>query len=113
MGFHDFRVLAIVPDRREDKLVVLLAIVLQNETDLFPLAHLDARRFETHLSTTLEHFDVHDASRLFRIPGLASGKAAVGLMRATRTRQADPNSEESSCKQRDSCGREDASDHGG
>jgi hypothetical protein len=41
---HDFRVLAILHDRREDEFVILLAVVLQNETDLFPPSHLDARR---------------------------------------------------------------------
>jgi hypothetical protein len=80
---------------------------------LFALTHLYARWLEPHFSTTLEHLDIHDPSRLFRITGLASRKAAVGFMRATRTRQADPNSEESGCKQRDSCRRENASDHGG
>src|SRR4051812_11400562 len=102
MGSHDFRVLAILRGCCENEFVILLAAVFQNETDLFALAHLDARRVETHFGTPLEHFDVHEPSRLFRIPGLASGKAAVELVRATGTGQAEPNSEESGEKQHDS-----------
>jgi hypothetical protein len=43
--FHHLRVLAIFSDRSEDEFVILLAIVLQDEADLFPLADLNARGF--------------------------------------------------------------------
>ena len=41
--FHRLRVFAIFGDRGEDEFVILLAIVLQDEADLFPLADLNAR----------------------------------------------------------------------
>src|SRR5215475_156924 len=37
--FHDFRMLAIFGSRREDKLVILLAVIVKNEADLFPSTH--------------------------------------------------------------------------
>src|SRR6516165_5607873 len=58
-------------DRRQDKFVILLAIVAQNETDLFPPPHLNARGLVTHLPASLEHLDVDDAGGLFWITRLA------------------------------------------
>src|SRR6266404_9249268 len=78
--FHHLRVLAIFSDRSEDEFVILLAIVLQNETDLFPSSHFDARGLETHLSAPLEHLDVDDARGLLGITRLARREMSVILM---------------------------------
>src|SRR6266540_2382089 len=84
--FHRFRVLAIFGNRRQDKFVILLAIVLQDETDLFPPSHLNARGLVTHLPASLEHLDVDDACGLFRITRLAGREMSVVLMSGRRTR---------------------------
>jgi hypothetical protein len=64
-------VFAIFHNRGENEFVILLAVVLQNKTDLFPSAELDSRGLETHLSGSLVHFDLDDARRLLRVSGLA------------------------------------------
>src|SRR5262249_16041585 len=79
--FHHFPVLAIFSYRSEDELVILLAIVLQDETDLFPAAYLNARGLVTDLPTSLEHLDLDDARGLLGITRLARRKMSVILMR--------------------------------
>src|SRR5947209_6682027 len=79
--FHHLRVFAIFSDRSEDEFVILLAIVLQDETDLFPPAHLNARGLVTHLPAALEHLDVDDARGLLGITRLARREMSVILMR--------------------------------
>src|SRR5262249_20723001 len=73
-------VLAIFSDRREDEFVIFLAIVLQDETDLFPSAHLNAGGLVTHLPASLEHLDLDDARGLLGITRLASRETSVILM---------------------------------
>src|SRR5262249_19513387 len=76
MFFHDLGVLAIFGNGREDEFVILLAIVMQNEADLFPSAHFDSRGLEAHFPAALEHPDLDDARRLLRVAGLAGGEAS-------------------------------------
>src|SRR5262249_52356413 len=87
--FHPLRVLAIFSDRREDEFVILLAVVLQDETDLFPSAHLNAGGLVTHLPASLEHLDLDDARGLLGITRLASRETSVILMGGGRTRHCD------------------------
>src|SRR5262249_26216278 len=84
MFFHDLRMLAVFGNRREDEFVILLAIVVQNETDLFPSAHFDSRGLEAHFSATLEHPDLDDPRRLLRVAGRAGGEASVVLVGGCR-----------------------------
>src|SRR5262245_16567196 len=87
--FHHLRVLAIFSDRREDEFVILLAIVLQDETDLFPPAHLNARGLVTHLAAALEHLDLVCARGVLGITRPASREISVILMGGRRTRHCD------------------------
>src|SRR6516162_32038 len=80
MFFHDVRMPAIFSNRREDEFVILLAIVMQNETNLFSSAHFDSRWLEAHFSATLKHPDLDNAGRLLRVTRLASGEASVILV---------------------------------
>src|SRR5262249_10436261 len=79
--FHHLRVLAIFSDRGEDEFVILLAIVLQDEADLFPPTDLNSRGLVTHLPASFEHFDLDDARGLLRITRPASREMSVILMR--------------------------------
>src|SRR3981081_2533120 len=81
---HDFRMLAILRDRRENEFVILLAAVFQNETDLFALAHLDARGLETHFSAALEHLYLDDACGPFRVAGHAGRERFVAMSGSAR-----------------------------
>src|SRR5262249_17890006 len=81
---HDSRMLAVLRDRREDEFVILLAVVLQDETDLLALPHLDACGLVAHLPAALEHLDLDDARRLVRIARLASREGPVILMGGRR-----------------------------
>src|SRR5262249_57517941 len=96
--FHHFRVLAVFSDRREDEFVILLAVVLQDETDLFPSAHLNARGFVTDLPAALEHLDLDDARGLLGIARLAGREMSVILVGGRRTRHCD-------MRRQDCCGR--------
>src|SRR5262245_18477572 len=84
--FHHFRVLAVLSDRREDEFVILLAIVLQDETDLFPPAHLNARGLVTHLAASLEHLDLDDAGGLLGVAWLTRREMSVILVGGRRSR---------------------------
>src|SRR5262245_65035418 len=87
--FHHFRVLAVLSDRREDEFVILLAVVLQDETDLFPPAHLNARGLVTHLPASLEHLDLDDARGLLGVAWLTRREMSVLLMGGGRARHCD------------------------
>src|SRR3977135_4389659 len=94
--FLDFRMLAILRDRRENEFVILLAAVFQNETDLFALAHLDARGLETHFSAALEHLYLDDACGPFRVAGHAGRERFVAMSGSARAGE---------CRQRGGDGR--------
>src|ERR1700730_629719 len=104
--FHHLRVLAIFSDRSEDEFVILLAIVLQDETDLFPPAHLNARGLVTYLPASLEHVDVDDARGLPGITWLARREMSVILMGGRRARHSD-------MRRHDCCGRRQQEADGG
>src|SRR5262249_46317023 len=104
--FHHLRVLAIFSDRREDKFVVLLAVVLQDETDLFPPAHLNARGLVTDLPASLEHLDLDDAGGLLGVAWLTGREMSVILVGGRRTRHRDVR-----CQ--DCCGRRQHETNGG
>src|SRR6266481_3586440 len=87
--FHHLRVLAIFSDRSEDEFVILLAIVSQDETDLFPPAHLNARGLVTHLPASLKDLDVDDARGLLGITWLTGREISMILMCGRRTRHCD------------------------
>lgn len=89
MLFHEFRMFAIFHGRREDEFVILLAVVLQNETDLFPPSHLDSPRFVAHFPVALEHLDVDDPRRLLRIAALAGRETSVILTGGCRDGHCD------------------------
>src|SRR5215470_14967304 len=89
MFFHDVRMPAIFSNRREDEFVILLAIVMQNETNLFSSAHFDSRWLEAHFSATLKHPDLDDVRRLLRVAGLAGGEASVILVGGRRKEHCD------------------------
>src|SRR5262245_23551328 len=98
MLFHDLRMLAIFGNCREDEFMILLAIVLQDETDLFAPAHFNARGLITHLPASLEHLDVDDARGLLRITWLAGRETSVTFMRGRLPRHCDG-------RHQDCCGR--------
>src|SRR5215831_14633098 len=87
--FHHLRVLAIFSDRSEDELMILLAIVLEDETDLFPSAHLNAGGLVTHLPASLEHLDLDDARGLLGITRPASRETSVILVGGRQTGHCD------------------------
>src|SRR2546422_11411634 len=86
MLFHDFRVLAIFGDCRQDKFMILLTLVVQNEADVLASAHFDLRGLEAHFPAALEHLDLDNARRLRGIAGFACRKASVILVRGYRDR---------------------------
>src|SRR5262245_56181679 len=83
--FHRLRMLAIFPGSRENKFVILLAIILQDETDLFSPACLNTRGLITHLPASLEHPDVDNARGFPRITRFAGREISMILMRRRRT----------------------------
>src|SRR5262249_16977790 len=87
--FHHLRVLAIFSDRREDEFVILLAVDLEDETDLFPPAHLNAGGLVTHLPASLEHLDLDNARGLLWITRAASRETSVILMGRRQTGHCD------------------------
>ena len=109
MFFHDLCVLAIFGNRREDEFVILLATVVQNETDLFSSAHFDSRGLEAHFSAALEHPDLDDARRLVRVAGLAGGEASMILMGGRRKGHCDTRRQDcGACRQQNAEGGEGA-----